>query len=233
MSDELIDAETPAVPVTKKGLSPASILGLLLLLVVLGAGIYVGMFWLSHNSRTSRLKAKNGDFVQLEHRGDVDEFAPPEPRRRRGDEDAADEPEAKKEPAEPTWYDQYMTEMFPKPIQIVYWRDPALTDSDVNLLMEFSDLEVLSVSCEAIKPEAIEKLLSLPKLRRLNITSPGLDASTIASWKADPKFSFLTLVCSKWSSEQIKEIMANVESNPALKDKVTAVSVLRPTFGGA
>ncbi len=237
MSDDLLEAETPAAPAPKKGLSAATIIGIALLLAVAGIGLYLGSFWQSHNSRIGRLKAKNGDFIQLEHRGDVDEFEPEAPRGRRGvvegDKIGEDVGADKEEVKEPQWYDKYMEDMLPKPIQVVYWREPTLTEDDVSLLMEFNDLEMLSVNCQSIGADAIERFLTLPKLRRLTVQAQELDAATIGKWKAADKLRTLTLVNPKWDGKAISEIQESAKENETLKGKVNATASVRPSFGGA
>lgn len=231
MSDELLEAETPPVPKTKGGgPSPATIIGLLLLAAVAGAGLYVGTFWQAHNSRTTRLKAKNGDFVQLEHRGEIDEFAPP--KREEGSGREGSQVYATRELQEPAWYDPYLEEMFPKPVQIVYWRNPALEPEDIDLLLEFNELESLNVTCDQIDSGTIEKFLSLPKLRRMRIQANQLDASTIGSWKIDSRITNITLVNPKWSRDEMRTIQESAKANEGLKDKLDMTTTTGPSFGG-
>ena len=232
MSDELLEAETPPVPKAKaSGPSPATIIGLALLAAVIGCGLYVGSFWQAHSSRTARLKAKNGDFVQLEHRGEIDEFAPPKREAAEGGRGGS-QVYATREVKEPAWYDPYLEELFPKPIQIVYWKNPSLGPEDINLLMEFSELEALNVTCDKIESTTIEKFLTLPKLRRLRIQSSNLDASTIESWKIDPKITNVTLVNPKWSGDDMKKISDGAKANAGLKDKLDMTTSTGPSFGG-
>lgn len=228
MSDELLEAETPPVPKTNaSGPSPATIIGLALLAASIGLGLYIGSFWQAHSSRISRLKAKSGDFVQLEHRGEIDEFAPP-----KENEGGGGRVYATREFKEPAWYDKYLEEMFPKPIQFVYWKHPTLAPEDINLLMEFSDLESLNVTCDKIESSTIEKFLTLPKLRRLRIQSDDLGASTIGTWKVDSKITNITLVNPKWSRSEMNTIKENAGSNEGLKDKLDMTTSTGPSFGG-
>lgn len=228
MSDELLEAETPPVPKIKaSGPSPATIIGLALLAAAIGFGLYIGSFWQAHSSRTSRLKAKSGDFVQLEHRGEIDEFAPP-----KQNEEGGGRVYATREFKEPTWYETYLQDMLPKPIQIVYWKNPTLAPEDINLIMEFGDLESLNVTCDQIESSTIEKFLTLPKLRRLRIQSDALDASTIGSWKVDSKITNVTLVNPKWSPGDMKTIKGNAGTNEGLKDKLDMTTSTGPSFGG-
>lgn len=227
MSDELLEAETPPVPKVKaSGPSPATIIGLALLAAAIGFGLYIGSFWQAHSSRTSRLKAKSGDFVQLEHRGEIDEFAPPEKDKK------GVLVYATREFKEPTWYDKYLEEMLPKPIQVVYWKNPTLAPEDINLIMEFNDLESLNVTCDTIESSTIEKFLTLPKLRRLRIQSEALDASTIGNWKVNSRITNITLVNPKWSSGDMDTIKGNADTNEGLKGKLDLTTVTGPSFGG-
>lgn len=251
MSDELLEAETAPVPVTTKSSRPsfATILGLALLVIAIGLGLYVGSFWQQHNSRLARLKAKNGDYVQFEHRGDIDEFAPPQQRQgRRGrggdgeeggegnegeNQDGGGDNLAKREVKEPAWYDKYVEEMFPKPVHVVYWRDPSLTADDIKMILEFQDLEILSINCDSVDSDAIGKFLALPKLRRLNIQAKKLGVEGIDSWKPESKFRTLSLINPSWTGEEIEAVYKKAEGNAALKDKINATSSARPSFGGA
>lgn len=229
MSDELLEAETPPVPKTKaSGPSPATIIGLALLAVAIGFGLYIGSFWQAHSSRTSRLKAKSGDFVQLEHRGEIDEFAPP----KRNEGEGGGQVYAIREVQEPAWYESYLQDMLPQPIQIVYWKNPTLAPEDINLLMEFGDLESLNVTCDKIESSTIERFLTLPKLRRLRIQSDDLDASTIGNWKVDSKITNITLVNPKWSRGDMKTIQESARANEGLKDKLDMTTSTGPSFGG-
>lgn len=244
MSDELLEPEVTTPTVSKKGLGPAAILGLLLLVGTLGFCGYIYSFWLTHNSRIARLKAKNGDFVQLTNRGDYDEFAaqPSNSRRRGGDTEgsedggeggegatAAKKPEPPKEPSQ---LEKYITDMKPLPVQVVYWKDPGLTPADIELLLEFRDLEILSVTCDKIDSKTIDRFLNLPRLRRLSIQASELDTSGLDGWKANEKFANLNLICKNWSESDIGDVLKKSGSNKSIKNKVTAASIVRPAFGG-
>jgi hypothetical protein len=237
MSDELIENDTPPAPVTRPGLNPAPILAILLALGALGFCGYIYSFWLTHNTRVARLKARNGDFVQLQHRGDFDEFAPPPPRARRNrDSDEEESPEApaaaKTSPAEPNFVEKYINDMKPLPIQVVYWKDPELRTDDVNLILEFSDLEVLSVKCDKIDGKAIEKFLNLPNIRRVSVQAKEIDVAGIESWASNEKLVNLKLINTDWSSEDIGDIEKQAKANPKLKGKMSVTSVAGPSFGG-
>ncbi|MFN9987894.1 MAG: hypothetical protein ACK52S_20270 [Pirellula sp.] len=244
MSEELLEPEAPTPPAAKKGLGPAAILGLLLLVGALGFCGYIYSFWLTHNSRIARLKAKNGDFVQLQHRGDEDEFAaqPRNNRRRGGDSEAPEEgaegaegaaaPKKPEPPKEPSQLEKYINDMKPLPVQVVYWKDPGLTPADIELLLEFRDLEILSVKCDKIDSKTIERFLTLPRLRRLSIQATELDTSGLDSWKANEKFANLKLINTKWSGSEISDVLEKSESNKSIKNKVTATSTAGPSFGG-
>jgi len=240
MSDELLEPEATTPTAPKKGLGPAAILGLLLLVGALGFCGYIYSFWFSHNSRIGRLKAKNGDFVQLQHRGGDDEFAaqPSNNRRRGGDDEGSEGAEgavaAKKPepPKEPSQLEKYITDMKPLPVQVVYWKDPGLTPADIELLLEFRDLEILSVNCDKIDAKTIERFLTLPRLRRLSIQASELDTSGLEGWKVDGKFANLNLVCKNWSGSDIGDVLEKAKSNKSFKNKVTAASSARPSFGG-
>ena len=241
MSDELLEPEAPTTPAPKKGLGPAAILGLILLVGALGFCGYIYSFWLNHNSRIARLKAKNGDFVQLQHRGDEDEFAAqPRNNRRRGggDEDAeegaegAAAPKKPEQPKEPSQLEKYITDMKPLPVQVVYWKDPGLTPADIDLLLEFRDLEILSVKCDKIDSKTIERFLTLPRLRRLSIQATELDTSGLDSWTANEKFANLKLINTKWSGSDIGDVLEKADTNKSIKSKVTATSTAGPSFGG-
>jgi hypothetical protein len=232
MSDELIEAETAPVPVTKAGKpSVATILGILLLLAAIGAGLYVGSFWQSHNSRIARLKAKNGDFVQLERRGEYDEFESPSRGQEGEKEEEAGTDTSKQTPKEPAWYESYVEEMFPKPVQIIYWRDPSLGPDDVNLLLQFADLEVLSISCESIDASTIDKFLAIPTLRRLSIKATNIDVSKIGEWKVDKKLTSVTLTNTSWKNDDMRKVREQAKPNESLKGKLNVSNSDRPSFG--
>jgi hypothetical protein len=241
MSDELLEPDTnPPTPVAKPKLSPASIIALLLVLGALCFGGYIYSFWFTHNSRIARLKAKNGDFVQLQHRGDVDEFEPPAPRRgRRGAPEGGEEEgtesaeEAKKpEPKVPSAVEKYINDMLPLPIQVIYWKDPGLTPDDVNLITEFQDLEVLSIKCDKIDGPTIERFLNLPRIRRVSIQATSLDTEGIDKWGSNPKLVNLKLINTQWSGSDIRAVSAKSDENKELKDKVSVTSSAGPSFGG-
>lgn len=244
MTDELLEPEAPLQPATKKGLGPAAILGILLLVGAIGFCGYIYSFWLTHNSRVARLKAKNGDFVQLRNRLDDDEFAaqPSNPRRRGADAGGAEEgaegaegaaaPKKSEPPKEPSLLEKYINDMKPLPIQVVYWKDPGLTPADVDLLLEFRDVEILTVSCEKVDSKTIERFLTLPRLRRLSIQATELDTSGLDNWKTNEKFANLKLINTKWSGAQISDVLEKAESNTSIKNKVTATSSAGPSFSG-
>lgn len=238
MSDELIENDTPPAPVTRPGLNPAPILAIMLVLGLLGFCGYIYSFWLTHNSRVARLKARNGDYVQLQHRGDFDEFAPPAPRGRRNreaddEESSAEEASAEQpKPAEPNFLEKYINDMKPLPIQVVYWKDPELRSDDVNLLLEFRDLEVLSIKCDKIDGKTIEKFLNLPRIRRVSVQSKAMDLSGIESWSSNEKLVNLKLINTDWSGDDIGDIEKQAKANAKLKGKVDATSVAGPSFGG-
>ncbi|MFN7733460.1 MAG: hypothetical protein ACK5OB_16300 [Pirellula sp.] len=242
MSDELIENDTPPAPVTRPRLNPAPILAILLVLGALGFCGYIYSFWLTHNTRVARLKARNGDFVQLQHRGDFDEFAPPAQRARRNREaddeessaaDPADGASAEKpKPAEPNFLEKYINDMKPLPIQVVYWKDPELRVDDVSLILEFSDLEVLSIKCDKIDGKAIEKFLNLPSIRRVSVQAKEIDVAGIESWASNEKLVNLKLINTDWSSEDIGDIEKQAKANPKLKGKMSVTSVAGPSFGG-
>jgi hypothetical protein len=232
MSDELIEAETAPVPVTKASKpSVATILGILLLLAAIGAGLYVGSFWQSHNSRIARLKARSGDFVQLERRGDEDEFEPPSRRQRGENEDEGGAETSKSTVKEPSWYEPYVTEMFPKPVQVIYWKDPALAPEDVDLLLQFPELEILSIKCESVESSAIEKFLSIPSLRRLSIKASKIDTSKIGEWKLDKKLKNITLINLTWKKDEMDMVRDQAKSNERLKGKLSLTNDDRPMAG--
>ncbi len=238
MSDEILEPENePAAQLKSSGkLSPASIIGLALLLAVILFGGYVASFWIPHNSRISRLKARNGDYVQLMHRGDFDEFGGGGGggggggRRNSND---SEEPKETPEPKEPTVYEQYMKELFPQPIQVVYWKDQDLKPDDVELLMQFQDAEVMNVNCREIQSKSIERLLELPNLRRLKIQSEDLDISSIKNWKLSKKIVQIQLVNGKWKSADMDEVRTAAESNKPLAEKLQVSSQTGPSFGAS
>lgn len=237
MSDELIENDTPPAPVTRPGLNPAPILAVLLALAALGFCGYIYSFWLNHNTRVARLKARNGDFVQLQHRGDFDEFAPPAQRARRNrdgdDEESAEEPAAAKpKAAEPNFLEKYINDMKPLPIQVVYWKDPELRADDVDLILEFRDLEVLSIKCDKIDGKTIEKFISLPNIRRVSVQSKEMDLSEINTWSCNEKLVNLKLINTEWTGEDIDDINKQAKANSNLKGKMSVTSVAGPSFGG-
>jgi hypothetical protein len=198
---------------------------------------YIYSFWLTHNTRVARLKARNGDFVQLQHRGDFDEFAPPTARARRGregDEEGSDEEPAaaKPEAAAPNFLEKYINDMKPLPIQVVYWKDPELRADDVDLLLEFRDLEVLSIKCDKIDGKTIEKFINLPNIRRVSVQSKQMDLSEINAWSCNEKLVNLKLINTDWSGDDIGDIDKQAKANPKLKGKMSVTSVAGPSFGG-
>jgi hypothetical protein len=238
MSDELIENDTPPTTVTKPKLNIASIIAILLILGVVGFSSYIYSFWFTHNSRTARLKARNGDFVQLQRRADDDEFAPAPPRNRnRGNDSGSenkegDSTEVSKVAKEPNAVEKFIKDMMPLPIQIVYWKEPKLQAEDIDLILEFQDLEVLSVKCEQIDAKSIERFLNLPRIRRVSVQSKSIDTTGIESWSANEKLVDLRLINTSWSDEEIQDVSDKAKQNPKLKKKMTVTSSDGPSMGG-
>ncbi|MEI8212739.1 MAG: hypothetical protein WCI02_11365 [Planctomycetota bacterium] len=239
MSDELIENDTPLTPVTKPKPNPASIIAILLILGVIGFSGYVYSFWFTHNSRTARLKARNGDFVQLQRRSGDDEFAATPPRNGNGrndndseskEDDSSEGSKASKN--EPNAVEKFVKDLMPLPIQIVYWKEPKLQAEDIDLILEFQDLEILSVKCDQIDAKTIERFLNLPRIRRINIQSNSIDTKGIESWVANDKFANLKFINTKWSDEDMRNVQDQAKENLTLKRKLTLTSSAAPAFGG-
>lgn len=76
-TEPVAPAETTESVPAKKGLSPATIIALILIAIAAGFGGYIGVAWNTHNARVSKLKARMGDYVQLRIEEEVEETPAP------------------------------------------------------------------------------------------------------------------------------------------------------------
>lgn len=234
MSDDLLEPETPVAPPPAAGNHFATILGILLLLVGIGFGVYVGAIWQSHNSRVARLKARNGDFVQLDDPTAEDEDVKidlsPESKEAQTPGDGTPT-KSTSDSMSTTLYNTYVAQLFPKPVHVIYWKDPDLKPEDIELIREFKDLQQLTVRCESIDGATVQQILDFPKLRKVRIQANKLDTAEIKSWKADKRLKNMTLVNPNWERADIRKLQQEADENETLKEKVNATNSTRPAFG--
>lgn len=76
-TEPVAPTETAEGAPAKKGLSPATIIALVLVAIAAGFGGYLGVVWNNHNARVSKLKARMGDYVQLRIEEEVEETPAP------------------------------------------------------------------------------------------------------------------------------------------------------------
>jgi hypothetical protein len=204
-SNDIVDTEDQPTPVKAK--PPIAVVLLLVLILIAGVfGLYIGSFWMAQSSQLAKLKARNGDFVQL--RFELEE--------------------GKEEP----YFSKMYREMLPAPIQNVYWRNNELTADDVALLLTFKDAEVVVIGAAKVEGEHIGKLMGLPKLKRMRIKSTDIGVEGIEKWSVPKDFVMLSLANPQWKSSDFKEIENKAKENKGLDDKLEVTSQTGPAAGG-
>jgi hypothetical protein len=226
----------------KAFLSPATII---LLMLIAGAGAFfgfIGLQWNSHNNKIAKLKARSGDYVQLikeEEEPDPVTTAPSNPDAKNGNS-GNDQPrrvgrgQPPKKPAgpKPNPVQKWISQMLPAPVNVVYWRDPKLAPADVDFLVEFRDAEIMSISCESIDESTITRLLALPNIQRLRITSSSIPTENIKTWKIPEGLLNMTLVNPTWKGTDLDKIDKDASENKPLADKLNVTNSTGPSFGG-
>jgi hypothetical protein len=198
------DDVQPVPPPPKPSLAYV-ILGVLIAAMV-GFGLYVGSFWMARTSQIAKLKNRNGDFVA----------------RRFEAEEGKEETTAQK----------YWREMFPQPIQNVYWRNQELNRTDMDILLSFTDAEIMIVSTDTVSGIQIGKLLELPKLKRLRVRAGAISIEEIEKWKIPKDFEMLSLANPNWTKTDLEGSAKAAEANKDLEDKFESSNQLGPAAAG-
>ncbi len=223
-------SNTPPTP--SKGMSPSNIVAGIILLAIAGFGLYIGSFWWSHSSRISNLKSRRGDFVQLLRQ---EEGPEPGNRRQQGTDAEGDKKEEPKkaEKGVMDYVHSFIRDITPSPIQVVYWKDPNLDKAGVDLILQFADVETMSIKCDSIDNQTMLKILSMPKLKRLRVTSKDIEFKAIDSWETTKTLESLTLINTTWKSKDMDEVRTVGEKNKGLAGKLNVSNQDGPVFGAS